>query len=130
MMTNLEIRAGEYVRTKKHGIFKVAEIHKTEYGYYVLSTDTFEAFTIGKGFSYEIKNDIVNHSFNIIDLIEVGDYVNGNYIQEIKEKKGNEMICLLDSDYEFYSLIRSEDIETIVTHEQFKSMEYEVGKDD
>lgn len=60
--------------------------------------------------------------------MKVGDYVNESYIQEIKEIKNNEMTCMLDSDYEFYSHIKNEDIKSIVTKEQFSQMEYKVGE--
>lgn len=142
-MTNAEIQVGEYVRTKKHGIFKVAEIHKTEYGYYVLSTDTFEAFTIGKGFSHEIKNDIVKHDFNIIKLIEVGDYVklysklgNKEYIDNISSyvcnvgKIDNKSFIELDCGQDGTEYVfNADEIKTIITHEQFKAMEYKVGEE-
>ena len=66
------IEVGEYVRTKKRGIFKVLSINKTAYGHLCGTTDNLNngTFTIGKGGSSEIKNDIVKHSKNIIDLIE------------------------------------------------------------
>ena len=35
------------------------------------------------------KNEISNHSKNIIDLIEVGDYVNGMEIDEFDDVEGN-----------------------------------------
>lgn len=51
-----EIKVGEYVRTKKKGIFKVLTITKTAYGYLCGTTDNehISTFTIGKGGSAEI----------------------------------------------------------------------------
>lgn len=58
-----EIKVGEYVRTKKGKIFKY-----------------------GKGRAYLGKdNEIVNHSFNIKDLIEEGDIVNGQRVLYIEK---------------------------------------------
>lgn len=65
----MKIEIGEYVRTNNGVIIKADIID-------------FEKLTIsevGKGYDFEdieemdnfIKNDIVKHSFNIIDLIEV-----------------------------------------------------------
>ena len=59
---------------------------------------------------------------NIIDLIEVGDYVNGLRVNEISKHT-----IFLDDMRDF----SKEDInyvETIVTKEQFESMEYIIGK--
>ena len=83
------IEVGEYVRTKKKGIFKVLSIRKTPYGYYcgTVDNDNIRTFTIGKGGNAEIKNDILEHSKNIIDLIEVGDYINGQLIEKIYKKE-------------------------------------------
>lgn len=65
------------------------------------------------------KKDIINASYNIIDLIEVGDYVNGRKIDFISEDT-------LYSDYNNadYYYFEKEDIKSIVTREQFESMEY------
>ena len=70
---SMEIEAGEYVRTKKKGIFRILSKRQTPYGYYCGATDSDKhpTYTIGKGGTAEIKNDIVKHSKNIIDLIEV-----------------------------------------------------------
>ena len=108
----MKLNVGDYVRTKKGQIFKIT------------AADIEFASEIGS--DGELPFDAKVISPNIIDLIEVGDYVNGNYIQEIKEIKNNEMTCMLDSDYEFYSHIKNEDIKSILTREQFESMEYKV----
>ena len=71
---------------------------------------------------------LIKASYNIIDILEEGDYVNGCYIQEIKSLKDNVMVCMLDSDYEFTSTITNKDIKTIVTKEQFEQMAYKVGE--
>lgn len=133
-MTNVEIQ--EYVRTKKYGIFKVTELYETEGGYYILNNDKYETYTIGGGaLRFDISKDIVNHSFNLIDLIEVGDYVNGSFIiraaKDCVDDEGTPII--LAEDYDEWSdngVIYNEDIKTIVTKEQFKAMEYKVGGED
>lgn len=74
----------------------------------------------------EQKEQITKHSENIIDLIEVGDYVNGYKVEKIEV---NRVICV---DYCFdckrYTLATNnpENIKSIVTHQQFNSMKYEV----
>ena len=65
---------------------------------------------------YEIE-DIIKHSFNIIDLIEVGDYVNGEVV--IGTWNGNRIETHRSNFHE-------DNIKSIVTHEQFNSIKYEV----
>jgi hypothetical protein len=68
------------------------------------------------------KDNIVKHSKNIIDLIEVGDYVNGKYVYSIGTAIGNlPIINHTDGTFTPSNLIKS-----IVTKEQFASMEYKV----
>ena len=122
-----EISINEYVRTKKKGIFKVLSIRKTPYGYYcgTVDNDNIRTFTIGKGGNAEIKNDIVKHSKNIIDLIEVGDYVNGKKVIEVDDCKGAmREVYVEGQNPEKDCGLYFEQIETIVTKEQFKSIEY------
>lgn len=71
------------------------------------------------------KKDIINASFNIIDLIEVGDYVNGNVVKELND----ELVIMntgLIYDNNLYLSIKQIDIKSIVTKEQFERISYEV----
>ena len=71
------------------------------------------------------KEEIIKSSPNIIDLIEVGDYVNGSYIYSIvKENKntGQPRVLFTEED----GVLGSGEIKSILTHEQFSSMEYKV----
>lgn len=61
--------------------------------------------------------DNVKSSPNIIDLIEVGDYVNGC---PVLYKENNELICGLLLKY------KEENINSVVTKEQFESIEYRI----
>lgn len=64
-----EIEVGDFVRV--NGIIgKVEQIGNS-------------LFWIEDGSSYSLDDKSVNHSKNIIDLIEVGDYVNGERILDI-----------------------------------------------
>ena len=118
-----EIKDNEYVRTLQGTI---AKIEDSEFDVkYKIPTGKpiYRNWKEDFGGSYVSNEDIVKHSLNLIDLIEVGDYVNGEQIILHNGQKG-----FYDDDmeeYEFYSLscIR---IKTIVTKEQFKSVMYEV----
>ena len=59
-----------------------------------------------------------------IDLIEVGDYVNGYKVLNVLDFNDNSKMLSLEKIYD--SKITSEDIKSILTKEQFEIMEYEV----
>ena len=69
----------------------------------------------------KIKSHIVKASNNIIDLIEVGDYVNGYYVEDVKETFVN---IATGSNYFQRPSLFEEEIKSIVTKEQFESMKY------
>lgn len=69
------------------------------------------------------KNEIKKSSPNIIDILEVGDYVNGYLV--IEKDINNELryIDLKDRNMKYVKYL---DIKSIVTKEMFSSIEYEV----
>ena len=79
------------------------------------------------------KKDIIKSSPNLIDLIEVGDYVNGYKITDFTEidKYNDEKILYADLNVNLsseYIAIHEDEIKSIVTKEQFESMEYRIGE--
>ena len=74
-------------------------------------------------------DEVLKASYNIIDLIEVGDYVNGYKIYS-GGKKHFDYILTWDDVENYYMKIPllSVDIKSIVTKEQFESMSYKVGE--
>jgi hypothetical protein len=109
-----EIEVNEYVRTDKGYIFKVDEEKKN------LQVANFLDVEYGK---------IVNHSKQLIDLIEVGDYVNGYKVIDIMEDMETGEIHLeMTSDYTNEIIgdctIYNDDIKSIVTKGMFKNAEY------
>ena len=129
-----QIEVGEYVRTKYDGILKIRDIKEEE----VFNT----YYAMGRSYSYSEKrkfiyyrdddkrisiDDIVKHSFNIIDLIEVGDYVNG---YKVSDKESTLLITNVKgidrSGYHIPISQYGDGIKSIVTKEQFASMEYKV----
>lgn len=113
----MEIEAEEFTRTNNGLILKILEYDKVLDMY--LCTDNKYKTYIGKEY-------IVKHSKDILDLIEVGDYINGVKIDEIIEKNENE-ICFRYNYYldknDVYTIQRKH-IKSILTHEQFKQVEY------
>ncbi len=103
------MKVGDYIRTKKGYIRKIIPSFFDKDMVFVETHTWFK------------KKDIIKSSPNIIDLIEVGDYVNGVMVTEIKDGKP------FKEDYNdpYYSYY-FDDIYSIVTKEQFESMEYKV----
>lgn len=59
---------------------------------------------------------------NLVELVEAGDYVNGQEVIEVRKQDGK---IYLMTGYVPQIYIK-EEIKTIVTHEQFRSIEYKV----
>ena len=108
------MKVGDYVRTRWGCIAKFEGIHEGFYEFDNIIMDESSAVR------EKLFVDIVEKSSpNIIDLIEVGDYVNG---EEVKEKFNYLLGFECGQDGEYYR--DEKDIKSIVTKEQFESMEY------
>lgn len=102
------IEVNEYVRTDKGYIFKVDEEKKNLQIANILDVE------YGK---------MIKHSKQLIDLIEIGDYVNGHLVEEVR-------ISCFDSSifvHEYAIELHENDIKTILTKEQFEANCYKVG---
>ena len=129
----LELKENMYVRTKDGYIARLNKINKTD-RYTEYEFDNKISYDYD-GFFHSIVEDciddieIIKTSHNIIDLIEVGDYINGvqvidKEIDNLNEKYlqcgvGDYVICTYNSN----------EIEDVVTKEQFSAMEYRLGDD-
>ena len=106
-----EIKVGEYVRTVTGSIDKVDALY-----------DLIENTIHLENHKWQDIKNIVKHSFNIIDLIEVGDVVKVLDIDWVR------IIGIDDKDIleSFIEDVKEENwkILSIVTHEQFQSVEY------
>ena len=128
----MELNVGDYVRTKNKAPFEPSQIAKItdmkkDEGYknqYFITLD----HNLPTTYNFHIySEDVVKSSPNIIDLIEVGDYVNGCLVSKIKDK----WLILNYADDETYEQLerKSENIKSIVTKEQFESMQYVIKED-
>lgn len=120
----LELKDDMYIRTSYGRIDKILELDDS----YVKGVSQKDEF-----YAYDIDN-IVKASYNIIDMLEIGDYVNGSevlgfeneYIEEDDKYVPFGVItenCCLDNNK---SWIIEKDIKSIVTHEQMEQMAYKV----
>jgi len=131
----MELRVNDYVRTNKGNIDKLTDKNIIIY----------EVALTGFG------EKPIKSSPNIIDLIEEGDYVNGLPVERVEGTWDNENDIRIwfgvatygkktdlpnhkyivkdefENDYELrFRNIAPKDIKSIVTKEQFESMEYKV----
>ena len=122
-----QIKVGEYVRINNDfrlialGIGKVINVNQDT----ICVKMRFEM-----PFTFK-KEKIIKHSPKIIDLIEVGDYVNGYKVVDIiEDMKTGELNLEMTSDYTNQEIgdckIYNKDIKSIVTKEQFASIKYKV----
>lgn len=123
-----DIEVGEYVRTKNGLIGKVNKIEAAGSGCRFAGEflkDEIIQFNDGKIYERRCKRkQVIKHSFNIIDLIEVGDIVNKSKVYEIGQSKdGHKWVHTL-TGFLYYE----EDLEkaSILTHEQYDSNCYKV----
>lgn len=124
----MKIKVGMYIRTEK-GIAKIINIFpdgSEPYSEAKYETDTY--LEIYYDSQYVSEYDIIKASFDIINLIEYNDYVNGERIVDVipVEVCGDE---LLDNQHIFTAdgEIYENEIKSIVTKEQFEQMSYKVG---
>lgn len=101
------MKAGDYIRTREY----IRKIRKIEGDYIYCDIGVFT------------ENEIIKSSPQIIDLIEVGDYVNGSWVNAIKNGKPYHE----DDNDPYYSYyFENDDIKSIVTHEQTEAIQYRV----
>lgn len=120
------MNVGDYVRTKI-GISKCIRVIPIRENSFMYEFDKEVYEEVNYLTASELKK--YKSSPNIIDLIEVGDYVNGNRVDftnnNNKLSYENKCIGFYDGDGDI--TLFEKDIKTIVTREMFESMEYKVG---
>lgn len=117
------IEVGEYVRTKNGVIDKVQNYSFSQNIWHCENGMCIdECNCIGT-----YLEDIVKHSKNIIDLIEVGDYVNGYKIIAINYKENYITIQNINEFGENgIKVLQEDEIETILTKELYEQNCYNV----
>ena len=113
----MELKKGMYVRTKEGLIDKVIIDYKG-----CCNSPNCNCKHVSCEHNYYDEENIIKASDNIIDLIEIGDYVNGVEVEEINDKE----IMLVDTHLWIDKEVTNRLIESIVTKEMFNSVKYEV----
>lgn len=130
----MKLEVGMYVRTKDGIIAKVDYIDDNTIFF---DKDIYK--TYGDSINFLEKDNlerIAKASYNIIDILKVGDYVNGSevlgfeneYIEEDDKYVPFGVItesCYLDNNK---SWIIEKEIKSVITHEQMEQMAYKVGE--
>lgn len=118
------MKKGDYVRFKNGYIDRVEEIKLqtkyTKYNTLLLEHKVAECLLIDE----ELKK--IKSSPNIMNLIELGDYVNGHKVVSIGFDNNNNIIELYVETQGYDELLLEKDIKSIVSEEQFSQMEYRI----
>lgn len=114
----MDIEVNEYVRTNKGVIGKLISetLSYPEPSEWILKANNNKIVIV------ECNDYPVKHSKQLIDLIEIGDYVNGHLVEEVR-------ISCFDSSifvHEYAIELHENDIKTILTKEQFEANCYKV----
>lgn len=110
------IEVNDYVRTKNGVIDKVDALYGMIENTVHLENQKW----------FDIKN-ITKHSKQLIDLIEVGDIVNGMEVLDIHKPRDLWEPIEIRVDSRYTNFILAEDITTILTKESYKANCYKVG---
>lgn len=134
-----ELEIGEYVRSKKGYIAKIKDIICK--GYPIKSLEGYIICDDEDGTIIN-PNEVIKHSKNLIDLIEIGDIVNGYRILEMVNSiyKKSKRILIYKNEREKYErwiyikeydgkIHTQDDIKTILTKEQYMQNCYKVEEE-
>lgn len=121
----MKIEVGMYAYSKERrylGIGKISYIDDIRKNFEIVIQTNKEEWLAN-------KEDVIA-SYNIIDLIEVGDYVNGykiTYIQEKEEPYYPKRLLHFEEPQDYViKVFDNEDIKSIVTKEQFEREAYKI----
>lgn len=116
-----KLSVGMYVRTKKGKIAKIINKYDNDGS---LHKENF-VWGLDDGSILALHSQkVIKPSFDIMDLIEVGDYVNGRKVVDKWQEPGWYGYFIKLDGEKIIPTIRH--IETIVTREQFESMSYRI----
>lgn len=110
----MKLEVGMYVRTKRGQIGKIVTIGRDNIA---IEFNRMWCDIVHK------ENVVKEPSFNVLDLIEEGDFVNEEMITKIKEDEDGKYLVTMNNN-----VIRNQRIESILTHEQMEQIAYKVGE--
>ena len=124
----MKLEEGMYVRTK---VGKIAKIINKYDNSGSLHNENFVWVLDDSSVLALHSQKVVKASYNLIDLIEKGDYVNGKRVYNISIVDGLKYLDVESEDYlADMPFINADQITSVVAKEQFESIKYEVKKDE
>ena len=128
----MEIEVNEYVRNEDGYIWQIKKTKDLD-NIFIDEDGKVKEIAGETVFGDDVIVEITKHSRDIIDLVEVGDYVNEKKVKQIAMFEGfPDYPKLIFTDKKYLipgETIENKDIKTIVTHEQMASIEYKVEED-
>jgi len=119
------MKAGDYVRTKRGTFDRFITSHTQDN----LTWYTFE----DRGNITNPENYVIKSSPNIIDLIEVGDFITyekdniyiniPTSVNGVFDETTLTIVKMVDNEY-----LKDVNIKSIITHEQMESIKYKLGE--
>lgn len=127
----MKLEIGKFIRTP-YGIRKIVNITKDD-GY---GKPKVRLIELDRHLNTPYKFDYIFYtdenvikkcktSYNILDILEIGDYVNGYYVEDVLKTFVN---VAVGSNYFQSPTIYEKDIKSVITHEQIEQMEYRIGE--
>lgn len=123
-----EIKVGEYVRTPEQGfIGKLVEIDNNVLNYYKIDVGREVRRTNGMSDNYIYSRDGfgLKHSFNILDILKIGDFIYTDYGWGWYHHKVDEETIVIDDGDEFID-VKKDEIHRILTQEMLWDNSYEL----
>ena len=122
----MKLEVGQFARLKSGYICKIININdfrEPNMKYGVEANYLKDVMFIG-------DDDVVKASYSIIDILEIGDYVNGN---KVDFTNNNNKLSYEDKCIGFYDgdgdiTLFENGIKSVITHEQMEQMAYKVGE--
>lgn len=115
----MKLEVGQFVRFKdKRNITYIRKIREIPQDNRYASIYLDKEANYSKGLS--LKN-IIKASYNIIDILEIGDYVNGCKIIKNTLKDGGNIVIVQGGN-----CFTNEEIKSVITHEQMEQMSYKI----
>lgn len=117
-----EIKIEEYIRTKNGNIDKAINLNYYMPVYLECENEIY------------LLDSVVKHSRQLIDLVEVGDYVNGREVKHVAMFEGfpdyPKLIFVDETHLIPDDTCENDEIQKILTKEQFEANCYKVGGED
>ena len=132
------MKVGEYCRTDRGNIFQLKEIRiLQEDGIWFKSVikedEAIKTTPSYDGLYYTESETIIKSSPNIIDLIEVGDFITyekdniyiniPTSVNGVFDETTLTIVKMVDNEY-----LKDVNIKSIITHEQMESIKYKLGE--